>query len=544
MKVRQSAILMLGVLFSLPATAQRRQAKDTVIKAPTIEIIQSYKPEVTSTPRPEPTPSLPPVDTETPVLQYTVPPQTLFFSYGSLPLRPLALDILSKEKEYANYVKLGGGNLSTLLLDAGIGSLRGEDYETAIRFNHMSQSGAIKDQKVSFTGVDAEGTLHKNGKAFGANIGIHNDRYHYYGYDHSIYTYNLGNVRQSFTTIALGVNMKNDSATSIKQIDFQPSIDAYSFNESSHSTGETSFRLGLPATYNIDSNLQVYAAVNFTYTAYRGINNNIFQLAPGVRFSKDIFTGHAGISPTVGRTGRLYFLPDAEVNFTMPGTQFMFNAGWQGKLVQNSFRQLATTNPYIATTLPYTVNQARTNELFAGIKSNIGNHISFNGRVSWWQYNDLPLFINDTTTDMKNFNLVYDAKVNALGLSAGIRYQVAHTFSIGFNGQWMNFYNKTYPKLWHTPGVRFTGDVMAQPLKKLVVTAYVSFADEIYALERNNRTFKLNSALDLGAGAEYEIIKRVNVFLQANNLLNSRYQLWYGYEAFGFNIFGGARVKF
>ena len=32
--------------------------------------------------------------------------------------------------------------------------------------------------------------------------------------------------------------------------------------------------------------------------------------------------------------------------------------------------------------------------------------------------------------------------------------------------------------------------------------------------------------------------------LVANNLLNSRYERWYGYDAFGFNILGGARLKF
>lgn len=543
MKLGYTAILIWGIFLALPAAAQKQAAKDSVIKGATIEITQSYKPEVTHAPRPEPTPTLPPIDTSAPLLQYNVPQQTLFFSYGSLPLRPLALNILTADEQFANYVKLGGGNLSTFLLDAGIGSLRGKDYETAIRINHLSQSGNIKNQKVSLTGVDAEGSLHKNAKTFGARLGIHNNRYHYYGYDHNIYSYPINAVRQAFTTVELGLDMKNE-ADSTDKINYHPYITAYSFSESSRSTSENSFKLGVPVVYNIDSNLQLYASLNFTYTAYRGQNNNIFQLAPGIRFRNGIFTGHANIAPTIGRTGSLYILPDVEVNFTIPGTQFMFNAGWQGNLVQNSFRQLATQNPYISTALAYPVMQTHTNEVFAGIKSNIGNHISFNGRVSWWQYNDLPLFINNTAGDGKNFTLLYDSKVNALGLTAGIRYQVAHTFSIGFSGQWMNFYNKSYPQLWHTPAIRFTGDLRAQPMKKLTVNAYLSFVDGIYALEKGNKSTKINPGLDIGAGAEYEIIKRVNIFLQANNLLNSRYQLWYGYEAFGFNIFGGVRVKF
>lgn len=538
MKVRSIIPVML---LSLSATAQQQAPKDTVIKGATIEIIQSYKPEVTSAPWPEPSPTLPPVDTSTPRLRYNVPEQTLFYAYSSLPLRPLALDISEPESLYDGYVKLGGGNLSTLYLDAGTGRFKGDNYNTALHVSHLSQSGAIRDQKVSATNFDATGSLNTVNHTLGAKVGIGNSRYHYYGYDHSLYNYNISNIRQSFTNIDLAVDMAS-MADSGKKISYHPSIKFYSFSESFGSTAENSVQLSVPVTYVIDSFLQIYATVNATYTGYRGQTNNIFSIAPGIRFSRDIFTGHAAIAPTWGRNGDMYFLPDIEVAFTLPGTQFMFNAGWNGSLIQNSYRQLATGNPFIFNT--YNILQTPANELFAGIKSNIGNHISFNGRVSWWQYKDMPVFINDTTGDGKNFMVIHDSKVNAIGLQAGIRYQVAHTFSIGFNGQWMNFYNKTFPQLWHVPGVRFTGDFSLQPIKKLTVNGYVSFMDEIYALEKGNNTVKLNSILDIGAGAEYEVLDRLSLFIQANNILNSSNQRWNGYDALGFNIFGGARFKF
>lgn len=546
MKVGQLAIIALGILSSVPAAAQRKQrtrpaaAQDTVIKGATIEIIQSYKPEVTRAPRPEPMATLPPVDTNVPAMQYTVPQQTLFFSYGSLPIRPLALDIHHADNQFANYVKVGGGNLSTLYLDAGIASLKGENYETAISVNHLSQKGSIANQKVSLTGADATGTLHTNGHAIGAKLGVHHDRYHYFGYDHSQYTYGAPAVRQAFTTIDAGTDLQSDSAE-YKKLKYHPSINYYSFSESKTGNAENAVNISVPVTYSIDSNFEVFAAVNANIAGYAGQGNNIFQLAPGLRFSKDIFAGHISLAPTIGK-GKTYFLPDAEVRFTLPQTQFMFNAGIQGKLVQNTFRQLASQNPYMFTT--YNQLQTQTTEVFAGIKSNIGSHITFSGRASWWQYNNLPLFINDTAGDMKNFTLLHDSKVNAFSLQAGIRYQVAHIFAIGFSGQWLNFIKKSNAEVWHTPGVRFTGDVAVQPIKKLTITGYVSFIDQIYALESGNRSIKLNPGLDIGAGAEYEIIKRLNLFLQANNLLNSKYQLWYGYEAFGLNVFGGVRLKF
>lgn len=538
------AISILWLLCSLSAKGQRGAAKDTVIKGATIEIIQSYTPEVKRSARPQPTPSLPPVDTTTPLLQHYVPAQTLFYSYSSLPLRPLALTLSEQEAGYENYIKLGGGNLSTLYLDAGIGSLKGDNYETAIQLKHLSQSGSISDQKVSLTGLDATGVLHKNGKAFGAQLGIHNNRYHYYGYDHSLYSYGIGTVRQSFTDIGLAVDMKDELADG-KKFTYHPKVQAGVFSDR-FDASETTFGISIPAVYTIDSNLQVYATVDVTLTGFRNTantqSNNIFQLAPGIRFNRGIFTGHAGISPTWGKANTAYFLPDIEINFMLPNTQFMFTAGWKGQLIQNSYRQLATLNPFMSNL--YNVQQTQSTELYAGIKSNLGKHISFDGKLSWWQFNDLPLFINDTAGDKKQFLVVYDNKVNAIGLQAGIRYHIAQTLSVGFSGQWMNFVKKSYTEVWHRPGVNFTGDILVQPAKKLTINAYISFIDELYALDNGNRSLKLNSILDIGAGAEYEIIKRLNVFVQANNLLNSKYQRWYGYDAFGFNIFAGARLKF
>jgi outer membrane receptor protein involved in Fe transport len=48
----------------------------------------------------------------------------------------------------------------------------------------------------------------------------------------------------------------------------------------------------------------------------------------------------------------------------------------------------------------------------------------------------------------------------------------------------------------------------------------------------------------VGGNAEYQIVPRLSVFVQLNNLLNNKYQRWQYYEAYGLNIYGGLRLKF
>jgi outer membrane receptor protein involved in Fe transport len=94
------------------------------------------------------------------------------------------------------------------------------------------------------------------------------------------------------------------------------------------------------------------------------------------------------------------------------------------------------------------------------------------------------------------------------------------------------------------PGVQLKGDVMVKPLPQLVVTGYLSVLDELYALTKGDQVAKLNTIADIGAGAEYSYIPRLSAFVQANNILNNKYERWRNYEAYGFNIFGGLRLKF
>src|SRR5690606_12991293 len=131
---------------------------------------------------------------------------------------------------------------------------------------------------------------------------------------------------------------------------------------------------------------------------------------------------------------------------------------------------------------------------------------------------------------------VYD-DVSAIFLEGTVRYQVANTFSVGLSPALYNFHKRSETHVWHEPGIRLTADLLIKPIENLTVTGYLSFMDELYAVKKNNATEKLSPVIDLGGAAEYAFTDRISAFVQVNNLLNNKYQRWYGYEAFGFNVF-------
>jgi outer membrane cobalamin receptor len=221
--------------------------------------------------------------------------------------------------------------------------------------------------------------------------------------------------------------------------------------------------------------------------------------------------------------------------------------GWLASIRQNTYRQLTGSNPYL---FPlgqypafYEIRQTKMDEVFGMIKTNIGDHVSATARVSWWQYNNLPMFLNDNG-DSKNFYIQYDDQVNALSLQLSARYQISNTFGVGANASFYNYYNKSYDRVWHEPGLRLKADMTYRPSSALIITAYATILDQIYSLDKLHEEVKLDGVFDLGVGAEYSFIPRLSAFININNLLNDRYQRWYGYESYGINVYGGLRLKF
>ena len=537
-----SLVVVFVAGLNVPVLAQRTTG-DTTLPGATIEVIQSYKPKVREIPKPEFTPQLPPADTSRPDVSYEVPQQTLHFKYAAKPIRPLALGKDSLQLPYQNYVKLGGGNLSTAVFDAGIALFHGRTYPTAIQVHHLSQSGNIKNQRFSRSGFEASSSLqYKNHDVRLSLDGLYN-RYHLYGYNHSLYEYSRSEVQQAYTGLEAGIELGNRDS-GFFGLSYRPYVRLSVYNDREF-LSERSVLFGVPVTKDFSDELTAGVGIAGALTRLNStgntVNNDYFQLNPFVALTKGGLQGRVGFKPTFGRNDN-YFLPDIYLRYRLPETQFSVTSGWEGRLSQNAFKQLTTENPYLSPFFHSGV-QTATTELYGTVESNIGNHLRLSGRIGWVHFQNLAQFLNDTG-DHKSFYMVYDADVKAVSLEGSAKYQVGNAWSAGVNVVYYNYYESTFQRVWHEPGLRVRGDFTYSPIPQLQVTAYAMILDQIYALNENQLPVKLDATVDIGGGAEYSFLPRLSAFLNVHNLLNNKYQRWYRYESFGINVFGGVRFKF
>ena len=88
------------------------------------------------------------------------------------------------------------------------------------------------------------------------------------------------------------------------------------------------------------------------------------------------------------------------------------------------------------------------------------------------------------------------------------------------------------------------GDAALSVVRDLRITAYAEVLDQIWGRDAAHHEVKLKGVFDIGAAAEYALVRRFSLFLRAENLLGRRNERWLGYPSFGFNIYGGARFLF
>lgn len=539
--------LTCGLLLTGMGVHAQQKRADTSIAGQTIEITQSYKPEIAKPVRPVITPSLPNIDTSKPRFQYEVPQQTLSYTYHSVPIRPLALGRQERTMPFQNYIKAGFGNLSSVYVDAGVGSLKSEEYETAFHFSHLSQKGPVANQQSSRTGFDASGKYYTGGHALSGELNVLHNGNTYYGYEHDSFEYAKNAIRQTFTGANIRLAVENTEANRWN-VWYKPSVDLGIYSDKFNAK-ERTFAFDLPAGIAIDSTLSFSVGLKGNFTQLRNdsfdVGNNYFQVNPAMDLKFAATDIHIGLSPTWGKDNTCYLLPDLRLNARVFHTGLALIAGWKGSLIQNTYQQLSTKNPFLYNI--YDVKQTKADQIYGGFESALGQHVSFGGTLSWRQWKDLALFVNDygLNPDGKQFSVVYDSKVNALSLDAFIRYQVGNIFGLSASGTWYNFYNtETFDKTYHEPMLRLGGTLYIHPVEKLHMNINADFWDGIYALESGGDHQKLPAFLDLSANAEYNIIPRLSLFLQLNNILGTKYEHWNQYQAYGFNIIGGLRFKF
>ena len=530
--------LMFAVIAQPPTQTPKTQS---------IDINSAYKPVLRNAVKINLSGSILQSDTTLPTYSYKIPAQNLFYAYKPISLKPLALD--QDTNLYLgnrNFVKVGFGNFTTPYLSAGLSLGDGKQSLLNIYVDYVSSKGtAIKYQDFSSFNAKAAGSyfMPKSELYASVDVGLHNNVL--YGYDKIIYpNYTKDFVRQNFQDITIKSGIKNSIKTETG-INYNPNFEINIFN-SQGKLAETNAILNLPIDKVINDNASARIEIKADVTSYNtkniipnnySIKNTIVQIAPSVNLYNDRFKLHVGVTPA-WNNNKYEILPDVYGEAKIKDKIFSVQAGWIGRLVKNNYRNLSMINPYLA---PMTAQiNTKETEIFGGIKASLAKHFNFSAKAALVSYKNLPLFINDTAFDFKSFKISNESSIQNFKIHGDFGYinqdKFTLTGGITFNGYALMQSNA---RAWHTIPLEITSSLRWWAVKTVLFKSDLRIFEGSNYLAKGNIAKSLTGGTDLSAGVEVKLSKKLSVWGDANNILNSKYERWHNYEVYGANFIGG-----
>ncbi|MEO7522593.1 MAG: hypothetical protein ABIT58_00785 [Ferruginibacter sp.] len=544
-------LLLLVVTLFVSAGLMAQQGKDTS-KKQSINIVSSFKPVLRNAVKINFSGSQLSADSSKNIREYSIPSQNLFYAYQAIALKALAMQQDSNlYLGNRNFIKAGFGNYTSPLVNIGLGFGDGKTFLANAYASYTSSNGNIRNQDYARLDIKAAGSYFLKKNEIYASAGTSRDEYYLYGYDHSIVFPKRDNIRQQFQQINLAGGIRNTVRTAY-DISYNPNFQVNLFTNKDR-LSETTLIIDIPLEVKFGKSFVAKLSAKADLTKYntRGLNpnfnvtNNLQLLQPSLAYNSTRLIINAGIIP-VWDNGKFEYLPNVFAEAQIKEQVFMIQAGWVGRIIKNTYRNLSDINPYIS---PFT-SQTNTREVefYSGIKATVGKHFNFNAKVGFVRYRNFALFVNDITfgdASSNNFKINFEPKMQSLRIHGDISYinqeKFTATAGITLNGYTGLDANE---KAWNTVPMEFTGSLRWKAADRLFLKAdFYLFGGGKY-LGNDAKSHSFSGGSDLRAGAEYKITRQFSAFFDVNNILNDKYERWHNYQVYGVNFIGGVIFHF
>ena len=489
------------------------------------------------------------------------------------PIKPAKIKIIDPlDKLKRGYIKAGIGMYTTPLAELYYNSLRSKNSNWGINLRHISSNTSLKETGFSGLSENQAGIFYTHYlKKYSVKSEINYDRQgsHFYGFNSEDTTIDKKEINQAFNEIGAKVTIASFHKIG-KEVNYEGSI-GYTNYSDLFKAMEHNAVLEFKAKKSIDSEIYgVDFGVDFNNYARNNdvplnvfglyqvkekiTNNTIIKLMPNITTSgkKWYVKAGLGVFVDVADKSSFHFYPKVEAKYSFHDI-FVPYIGVDGGVTRNSFRTLSKENPFVLSD----VNLQNTNtkyNVYVGIRGSISNTVSFNLQGARKKIYGMPLYFNDTTFSIQNkMDVLYDS-LDVTALLAQVTYQEGEKLRVYLKGEF-NIYSPLNQKyVWNKPALDITLGGIYDLADKILVRLDVYFIGDRKAksltdvegsiLENGSYTVNQKAFVDFNLGFEYRYSKRVSAFLNFNNIISKKYNLYHKYPVQGINILGGATFSF
>jgi hypothetical protein len=541
-------LLAMTAFWALHSSAQS-VSKNTADTTKVVTITSSFKPSLRPQSKIIFLAATPFLDNSKVAMQYLIPSQNISFGYQAVAVTPLAYVpdsvILSRRN---HFIKVGLGNLNTIIAEAGFNIGDGVKNNTYIGGGYKKMKGPLFAQE--FTDINFSiNSAHQIGDAHDLSVKFttaSTTRYAY-GFKPTTIQYTKDNILNKYNSAGITVHLANKT-DAFFGIHYTPTI-SFDYLQSGVDEREFETSIAAPVSKNLgtDFKISLQPTASFSNTILPTIPsnitivNNLFSMPSTFSWITNKFQVHLGAAPTVNN-GTYAVLPQVSGVAILPNNGLRIELGWSGHFEKNNLRSLAAINPWVR--IPNNFSNTKITEQFLGVKLPVGDHFTYGAKLSLLEYENQALFVN-AFTDGRLFKVLFEPTLRAVQLQANVSYTLQDKLNILGGITYKKFSGLTVQKeAFGLLPLEFNGSLHWKFSNKISLTSTLYAWDGAQAMDAQMAIKKLPAAADFSLGATFTVVKSAKFWLQLNNLLDNRYQRWNQYEVFGRNVVAGFVYSF
>ena len=382
----------------------------------------------------------------------------------------------------------------------------------------------------------------------GANLNYENIAGNYYGYVPQK-TVKTDTIQQHYTRIGADFDIANLSTT---KLDYKTNVgvglltDNYSAKESEVSIN-TAFDYKLEELSKLKLGID-YVLLTRADGKINSYSRNIFKAKPTYQFSPyDNLTLALGVNLAFQNDGLLNtssfnLFPNFNAGYKINENSLAY-AGLTGDIDKVSLRTISTENFWIQSNQKI-INTNRAFEFSTGIKGKIAEKFSYNTGFLFASLKDYYFYQSDPSNRAK-FDITYEnGSTKRTNLFAEMGYH-QEAVKLNLRGDYFGYSRESGTTAYQRPTYKILFNSYFNIFNKVLLNADFIALGGMKALD--NQTSKVTdipAALDVSIKANYLISKNATVFIKADNLLGSNYQLYLNYPTRGIQAMVGASCSF
>lgn len=273
----------------------------------------------------------------------------------------------------------------------------------------------------------------------------------------------------------------------------------------------------------------------------------LISINPYLAFDGEFYNLHLGFRADAKTNstdfGGVY--PDIKGSLYLFGRNLEFYAGLGGKTKINTLKEILSENPFIVSDITNMseFDYEKTNIDFkGGLKFKILNKVSAHLGVRYRKVNNYIFYGQPSTFDKLRMFGVYLEDCNVFNFLADVHVRISDKVKTVADFTY-NHFDLFGDLPWCEPKVEFKlrGLYNYNENWNFNVAAYVE--GKRYILY-DREVEELKPICDIQLGCDYNLNTNLSFYGEVKNLIHNKYQMYYGYPSYGFQMFVGFKYRF